>query len=854
MRSFGVWVVLGLLAGCSGKGSSPLVEDAGTEDGGEDGGGGRTCEGPVPTLERPSGTAHAEPLGASATEARAGQLTADDLPDDPEGLLTWRAGDWVLANDHVAVVIEDARASDGYDPFGGKLAGMAAVEDGAMVRPADYNEIILGVGRYTVVPEVVGVHESAGDEAVIRVLGTLRPIPFADDLAAAVAPQNYDDLAVAVDYSLAPGANHVEVTLHLASERVGRTRADLLLLTFQTYRMTAFAPERGFDIPDTGIPFVGFADDDATSYAIEAIDDDLSLLLEVSGAVLFRGQTFEAAGCSVSDIPLARIHVGGEGMDGLLSAMREDAGTAEREITGTVTDGEGNPAVGVRVHAESADMARYLTRATTDAEGNYRLRVDASETDVRLRAFRVGEGIVEMAAGETDVTLPRLGAISVTATGAEGALPVRVQTAPQSAPEPSIARRWGEPDRPARRTHVVFPTDGQVTLPVLPGTHRVIVSRGFEYDLFESDVTVTAGETTNVPVMLERVVDTTGVMCADYHIHTNRSPDSEDPVRFKLHSAAGDGLEIPCRSDHEWVVSWDELVQEESLNEWIFGVTSLELTTFAWGHFGVVPLEPRPSEINNGAIVWADRTPPDVFAEVRARPEEPMLIINHPRGAAISGYFSAAGYDAATGSVRNPELWDDNFGAIETFNDSSFEQSAEQVEDWFSFLRSGRRVWAVGSSDTHHVMRGSPVGYPRTCLRVGMDDPEMLRDGGAQDLVRDATAAGHFTVSGGIYVDAWARGDVQPGDEVTSAMTRESVRVRVQAAPWIDVDVLEVYVDGELAQSIPIDASTEVVRFDESIEVEGDWVVFHAKGDQDLSPAIPGRMPFGVTQPIFFVR
>ncbi|MEZ4252668.1 MAG: hypothetical protein R3B99_31040, partial [Polyangiales bacterium] len=187
-------------------------------------------------------------------------------------------------------------------------------------------------------------------------------------------------------------------------------------------------------------------------------------------------------------------------------------------------------------------------------------------------------------------------------------------------------------------------------------------------------------------------------------------------------------------------------------------------------------------------------------------------------------------------------------------NDSSFEQSAEQVEDWFSFLRSGRRVWAVGSSDTHHVMRGSPVGYPRTCLRVGMDDPEMLRDGGAQDLVRDATAAGHFTVSGGIYVDAWARGDVQPGEEVTSAMTRESVRVRVQAAPWIDVDVLEVYVDGELAQSIPIDASTEVVRFDESIEVEGDWVVFHAKGDQDLSPAIPGRMPFGVTQPIFFVR
>ncbi|HNQ34526.1 MAG TPA: hypothetical protein PKN80_00470, partial [bacterium] len=59
-------------------------------------------------------------------------------------------------------------------------------------------------------------------------------------------------------------------------------------------RVAAMADLRGFD-------FVGFADDDATSYAIEAIDDDLGLLIEVSGAVLFQGQAFEAAGCAVTD-------------------------------------------------------------------------------------------------------------------------------------------------------------------------------------------------------------------------------------------------------------------------------------------------------------------------------------------------------------------------------------------------------------------------------------------------------------------------------------------------------------------------------------------------------------------------
>lgn len=861
MRSFGVLgvAIVGVLVGsfvggmgCGGEGTSPLVgEDAGVDANDPDAG--EACFVP-PELERATGTPHADPFGASATEARAGRLTADDLPRDPDDLLTWREGDYVLANDRIAVVIEDARTSDGYDPFGGKLAGMAEVEDGRMVRAADYNELILGIGRYTLVPESVGVLAPSDDgTATVRAVGTLRPIPFANELVAPLAPANYDDLAIAIDYSLAPGARTVEVSVHLASPRTRVTRGNLLLLTFQTYRMPIFAPGRGFDLASGGAAFVGFADDDATSYAVAASESDLALLIEVSGAVLFQGGAFEAAGCAVTGFELAKIHVGGPGMDGLLSAIRQESAVEERVIEGVITDGNGEPAAGVRVHAESADMARYLTRATTDSEGRYRLRVDASET-VRLRAFRVGEGIVEIPSGETDVTLPALGAISLTATGADGALPVRVQTEPRSAPEPALPRRWGEPDRPARRTHVVFPIDGQVTLPVLPGTHRVIVSRGFEYDLFESDVEVTAGETTHVPVMLERVVDTTGVMCADYHIHTNRSPDSSDPVRFKLHSSAGDGLEIPCRSEHEWVVSWDEIVEEQALDGWLFGVTSLELTTFAWGHFGVVPITPRPNEPNNGAPDWTGKNPPEVFAEVRARPEEPLLIINHPRGAAIGGYFTAAGYDAATGTVRNAHLWDESFGAIETFNDASFDESEQQVRDWFSFLRSGRRVWAVGSSDTHHVMRGSPVGYPRTCLRLGIDDPEALRAGGAETLVRDATADGHFTVSGGVYVDAWARGDVEPGDEVTGAATRESVRVRVQAAPWIDVDALEVWVDGELAQTIAIEPSTEVVRFDDVIEVEGDWVVFHAKGDRDLSPAMPGRMPFGVTQPIFFVR
>ncbi|MBW2465423.1 MAG: hypothetical protein JRH11_27495 [Deltaproteobacteria bacterium] len=120
-----------------------------------------------------------------------------------------------------------------------------------------------------------------------------------------------------------------------------------------------------------------------------------------------------------------------------------------------------------------------------------------------------------------------------------------------------------------------------------------------------------------------------------------------------------------------------------------------------------------------------------------------------------------------------------------------------------------------------------------------------------------------MTVSGGIYVDALAAGGAGPGDDVLGAMARESIAVRVQAANFIDADRLRVFVDGELRETIALDATTEdpmepTTRFDADIEIDvaagGSWVIFVADGTDDLVPLHPGRRPFGVTNPIFFNR
>ncbi|MEM9696463.1 MAG: hypothetical protein AAGA56_28220, partial [Myxococcota bacterium] len=222
--------------------------------------------------------------------------------------------------------------------------------------------------------------------------------------------------------------------------------------------------------------------------------------------------------------------------------------------------------------------------------------------------------------------------------------------------------RFGVADEVEDRLHQIFTTDGGAAVVVPPGEHRIIVSRGYEYALFDQTITVAADESQAVEVVLARQVDSEGVMCADFHIHALFSPDSADTFERKVAGAVADGLEIPCSSEHEWVASFAPMVEQLGLEDWAFGMSASELTTFGWGHFGVVPLRPRPGALNQGAIDWIDRSPPEVFATIDELEEQPAVIVNHPRSFAM-GYFSAA--LLRDDGTSTSELWSENFDAVE---------------------------------------------------------------------------------------------------------------------------------------------------------------------------------------------
>jgi hypothetical protein len=421
-------------------------------------------------------------------------------------------------------------------------------------------------------------------------------------------------------------------------------------------------------------------------------------------------------------------------------------------------------------------------------------------------------------------------------------------------PTAETPESFGVPDEINGRLHQEFAVTGDATLTVPPGEHRVIVSRGYEWELLDQTVMVAPGQTAEVPAELVHSVDSTGVLCADFHIHSWFSPDSDDPIELKVKGAIADGLDIPVSSEHEWVAEFQPIIEKLGLTAWAFGVASEELTTFTWGHFGVVPLEPHTHEANAGAIEWIGKAPAEVFDAVRARPENPALIVNHPSGSNFGSYFSAALYDPETGTGR-PDLWSDNFDAVEVFNDSDLEANrSDSVAHWFSLLNHGYSMWAVGSSDSHHL-RTSPVGYPRTCMTFGHDDPTQLTPA----AVRDGILLGNSVISGGLLMTVRGPGGEAPGETVTTGAGTAAFTITVEAPSWIAADSLETIVNGQTVSVEPLlpMGGGPSKRFMNQVAVTLDpglprnWVVFHAKGDSDLGPLHPGRHPFAVSNPVF---
>ncbi len=222
---------------------------------------------------------------------------------------------------------------------------------------------------------------------------------------------------------------------------------------------------------------------------------------------------------------------------------------------------------------------------------------------------------------------------------------------------------------PGDISYVEFTADGSGEIEVMPGTYDVVVSRGPEYDLDRLVVMVSAGATSALTAEIARVVDTTGWVSGDFHLHMANSPDAGLSHEERITTCMAEGLEYAVASDHDYNTDLRPTIEAMGATEYIKSSVGNELTTIEMGHFNGWPMAFDPSAPEDGVVDWqvpSDRgepvpeerpdldvmIPQDIYDALRAggRYGEDLTVVqnNHPRDGLL-GNFYQYGIDITTG-------------------------------------------------------------------------------------------------------------------------------------------------------------------------------------------------------------
>jgi hypothetical protein len=553
---------------------------------------------------------------------------------------------------------------------------------------------------------------------------------------------------------------------------------------------------------------------------------------------------------------------------------------------------------GARVHVLNVAQDQAVSFARTGADGTWTSPVMPGNYAVRALADdRLGnppQSITVPATGLLGVSLalgPTSRIDAVATDSSNHPIPAKLVFEPVNPQRPSLPRALGEMD--PWGPIVVFSPDGTAHMPVFPGSWHVTFSRGFEYDRPTADVGAPAGGNISAAGTLNRVVNTTGWVSGDFHIHAQGSPDADDLLDMKVRAFAGEGVEVPVSTEHEFIGDFGPTASALGLGPFMHTIAGTELTTTSTGHFNVFPLVPVPGALNAGGFLWYNKTIPQVMAEAKARltpdGKAPILQMNHPRTAGMA-YLDAVHFDPNSFSPLvdaqdwpAPTVWDAmeiwNGLPIYTFEgcpvttDSFYATCLADVPshptgpDWFSFLDRGIRVAGTGNSDSHTASTHE-VGYPRNYLQVGSDDPSAITDAQVAAALRGMKV----TISGGPFLTIDTLDHAGIGGLAQAPATNVHLFNKVQAPVWMGpLDRIDIWqgdtspLGAHVAQSIDMSGLpvTSALRLDTAVDIATSgtdfWLLATVRGPMDsqgyshaLWPVVQAAVPpYAITNPIF---
>ena len=770
-------------------------------------------------------------------------------------------GDALLINENAAFIISGIDRLKTYWHYGGIPVDAVAIEGCQQAGPEQFEEMVLLMGMlnpddfyHSVLRGFRGerievINDGAdGKAAVVRVHGVDDRFWLVDQTLTKEAylsgsPRPWSEplgIELWIDYVLEPGSRVLRVELNLknALDTTQKLLTGTALWFGDTTRQSYFASSEfsfgGFGL-ETGVPWL--AADSRSNDGAWAV----SIVEANSGTLNIAG----VAGFLDVDQALLPPVLAPAGEDGdtrtetfLLIVGPTDANSALKHIQplnqravpgkryrlltieGTVTDSAGAPLANADIGVElrnSKDVFRRIDGMRSDAEGRFSGEIpDFVEADLDYRLVPWLEGWPTPAPIEFNIPGQTSFAITFDSPGTLGfdirdgngtGLPARIFL-------------W-QNDARVFRIYSVSGTGEQV-LPA--GEYEVSVTRGYEYTTYQGAVTIAAGQRTELQAVLEHVVDTTGFLSYDGHLHGGPSADSPILIPDRIVTCAAEGLEVAVETDHEVIVDWAWGVAATGLQDWIGTVVGQEVTCILPEHINMYPVEVDNTHDDRGGFVrWYGLDIAEVYDAIRERGAE-IIALNHPRGG--SGYLSLIEWDRIAGAPgvaditglgfpADAAMWSWNFDALEYMNGHTavFADGGKGLfDDWMSFLNHGHRIVALGVTDTHYL---DTPGSPRTYFASSTDAPAAFDE---RDLV-DSVLAGRLVVSEGAFARVKLNGTAGLGDTVTDTDGSVDLQVHVEAIPEIDVTHFKVFLNCDEVANMAADDPAAVVKYDGTIAI-----------------------------------
>lgn len=373
-----------------------------------------------------------------------------------------------------------------------------------------------------------------------------------------------------------------------------------------------------------------------------------------------------------------------------------------------------------------------------------------------------------------------------------------------------------------------------------PGDYQIVVSHGPEYSVSKTNLTVTAGNASTpqvVPATVVPVVDTTGFVSADHHVHLINSPDSVVSKNERIITMLAEGVDYFVASDHDFKTDLTADVAALGASSQIKTGISNEITYFDSGHFGAYPLDLVPGSVTNGAVDWGragvapglgypsdgsyDLSINEMALTAKGAPHNATVVQANHFNSGTLGYFRTSGIDTTAvppqsstppANIRqNPavtNLFSNELTALELWIESSRDQNAlaigENLGDYINMLNNFdaahplQRKGIVCDSDTHSTTIVQ-AGGPRNMLASPTDDPALLDP----DTLAESVNEGRNVCTSGPFVRVSVEGDGGAlashslADDliVPATLGSATVHVDIQSPTWAEYDRIEVYVN-----------------------------------------------------------